>query len=346
MENKIGKVYDGAIGAVDRVVSYANDNKGRLIKTLYNSILLLIVFALLGCFDFVNLSFHFEYLRKVAYWTKTITKTIAGVLCWNIGVNLSWDREIAKDNELRQNAKKYEELNKLKDQTTFNHYIVNVFNPKVKKEAYINSINNKLYRLNKWARNKDKLLWTNGSSEEKAKNRYCRKRGELEFLKSDEYIDNNLSSINVKYTEIDPIVFELELDGKQKSNGYKVTGNVASGRTKRSGSVILSMLTFSMIMSSIATDPSAEEFVSGVTYAVNTTITILSDIGVAVWKVFSGVLASRGIINEEITMPLVKRCEILQNYMNWCATEKIENSKAHMIMKTIEKVGAKNEEQN
>lgn len=328
-------VVDTVHKSIDNVVSYANTNKEKISKDIVNGVLLFIIFAIFGCFDFVTLSFHFEYLVTAAYWTRTLSKAIAGLCAYHIGINLVWDRELVKDFELEREAKRYERLTKLKDQKTFNEYVVNVFNPKQKKKAYISYINRRLYILNKFARNKDKLLWDSKDDEAKARNRYCRKRKELEMLKSNEYIDNNLDSIKVKYAPVDPIIFELELDAKGTYRGVKVKGNVAAGKAKATASVFIGMLGASAFLSSIGLDANQQQFIDQMSAFWHYLLICCEDVGIILWQVFRGILGTRKLISAELTMPLVGRNMVLTSYIDYCAENHIESSKSYLIYQKI-----------
>lgn len=335
---------DAGYNAIARVTSVVGSNSEKIGKTIVNTVLLIIIFAVFGCFDFLNMSFHFEYLANITFWTRVIAKSIAGICAYNIGVNLSWDREIEKDVLLRENAEKYERLNKLRDNKSFNKYIVEVFNPEEKKKAYISKINQKLYWLDKFSTNKSKLLYTLTSDDEnrqreielkKSVNRYCIKRKELEELKSEEYIAKNLDSISVRYSYVDPIIFDIDIDGKSNYKGVKVKGSASQARAKKTSSVMLSMIGVSAFLTSIGLDANQEQFENQVVAFWHYVLTCAEDVGVILWKVLSGIFASRKIINSEITRPLVDRNMILTKYIEWCAENNVETSKSKQIYDKI-----------
>lgn len=344
LKDTFNKGVDAGYDALARITSVAGSNSEKIGKTVVNGILLVIIFAVFGCFDFLTMSFHFEYLANVAFWTKVITKAIAGICAYNIGVNLSWDRELEKDLLLIENAKKYERLNKLRDNKSFNKYIVEVFNREEKKKAYVAYINRKLYWLDKFAFNKSKLLYSLTSDIpekqqeielERSKNRYCVKRKELESLKTDEYIERNLDSISVKYAYVDPIVFDMDIDGKSVYKGVKVKGSTTKARAKKTSSVMLSMICVSAFLTSIGLDANQEQFENQMVAFWHYVLTCAEDVGVILWKVLSGIFASRKMINSEITRPLVDRNMILVNYLDWCVENNIETSKAKQIYDKI-----------
>lgn len=332
LNNAIDKGYN----TIGKFVSYGNTNREKIGKAVVNTFLLIIIFAVFGCFDFLTFSFHFEYLATVSYWTGVLSKAIAGGICaFNIGINLSWDNEIEKDTILRENAEKYDRLNKLRDAKSFNKYVTEVFNPSEKKRAYIGQINNKIYKLDKYAKNKDKLLYSSENEEEKAKNKYCIKRKELEMLKSEDYIAKNLDNIHVNYYYVDPIVFDMELDGKTSYKGKRVTGSVAEGKVKATANVVVGMIGISMFITSLGASVSQEEFANQMVRFWHYCVKLIADIGVIVWQTLRGVFSSRKLISQQLTQPLINRNEVLTGYIEWCAENNIETSKATKIYQKI-----------
>lgn len=329
----INKSYD----AVSKLISFSTDNRDRILKSIINSILLVVIFAIFGCFDFLTLSFHFEYLTQVSFWTSVISKAVAGGICANaIGINFQWDREIKKDILLAEQADKYQRLNKTKDQKTFNEFVVNVYNRNEKKKAYISQINAKIYRLNKFARNKDKLLYSQENKEqEKLKNRYCRKRKELEDIKTDEYINKNFDNIKVRYCYVDPLVFDLEIDGKVTYKGTRVIGSVASGKTKAISTAFMSMIGVSILLTSIGLGADQQQFANEMIAFWHYLLTICEDVGIILWQLFKGILITRKIVSNEITLPIVNRNKVLTEYNDWCIENNIEKSKSYQVYQKI-----------
>lgn len=365
---------DTGRSAVDKLVTYATTNREKIFKTIVNALLLIIIFAVFGCFDFVNMRFDIGYLYRndvvplidpktgeqafkvlkdgstmllwVSYnasglWSGVITKAIAGAVCaYNLGINFVWDRDVEKNQLLRENAEKYENLLKLKDDVTFNNYVINVYNKEMKKRAYLNKINAKIWWLDKFSRNKDKLLYANQDekyAEAKKTNKYCIKRAELEDLKSEEYIKENLDSIKVKYNAVNPLVFEMGLDGKpRKLSQTKTVGNTTIGRATKTSSGILSMIIVTAFIATITISPNKAQFESQMEAFWHYCLHIGTDIGVIAWQVLRGMFSSPKIVSEELVDPLIGRNAVLMGYTDYCAENKIEKSKGYLIYEKIE----------
>lgn len=315
-------LYDGvsrANDSLDKVSSLVSSKREFIIKQTANSILLFIILIVFGCLDFATLTFHGEYLLTASYWGTIGTKMIAAICALNIGINMMLDNEIKKSEELSRNIDTYNKLIKLKD-TDFEYFVTRVFNPKLKRRAYISDINHKIYWLNKFSRRKDRLLYSSDlpeNQDKKLKNLYCIKRKELEDLKSDDYINKNLDNIVVKCNEVDPAVFELEINGDQKNNGLKVTGNITVGRIKESSTIILSMLLLSMLTTSFGLTASKEEFENNMIAFWHYCLKAVEDVGVVLWQFFNGTLRARRIVSSQLTKPYAGRNAVLQDYVNW-----------------------------
>lgn len=312
--------------SLDTINSLISSKREFIIKQIANSALLFIILLVFGCLDFATLTFHGEYLLTASYWGTIGTKMIAAICAFNIGINMMLDNEIKKSEELSRNISDYNKLIRLKD-TDFEYYVTRVFNPELKKKAYINAINHKIYLLNKFSRGKDRLLYSSElpeNQEKKKKNRYCRKRAELEKLKSEEFISKNLDSIIVHYKEVDPAVFELEINGAQKAAGVKVSGNITVGRAKESSTIIMSMLAISMLTTSFALSADKQEFANQMEKFWHYCLKAAEDIGVVLWQFFNGTLRTRKIVSTQLTQPYAGRNAVLKAYINW----RDENSRA------------------
>ena len=325
------------IDTTHNLISYANSNRNKISKIIINSLLLFIIFAIFGCFDFVNFTVDVTLIANWKYWTQVFAKTVGGAIAFNIGINLLFDKELESDKVLQEQQEKYKRLNEKKDQTTFNYYVVNVFNKEEKKKAYKDKINRKIFWLNKFSTNKSKLLYSSDNEEEKTKNRYCIKRKELEELKSDEYIDKNIDSIIVKYNMVDPIVFELEIDGSRSYRGVKTKGDINIGRARLTSGVVLGMIMISMIITSIVLAPDQQQFENQMVRFGHYVASCCSDTGIILWQAFRGMINARKLVSQELTEPFAGRNNVLDNYFQWVIDNDIAPTKGQQIAKLISK---------
>lgn len=318
MENPFEKISQ-ANDSVESVISLASSKKEYIGKQIINTILLFIILLVFGCLDFAKLTFHFENLLSVSYWGTVFSKTIAGVCAFNIGINLMWEVEIRKNAILKKAIDLYQHMIEFK-QDDFEYYVVRIFNPKEKTKAYISQINRQIYRLNRFSRKKDKLLYSSDLPErqhEKETNRYCIKRQELEDLKKEDYIKKNLDSLKVRYYYVDATVFELEIDGSATIHGVKTKGNVNVGKVKASSNVLLGMVGFSMFLTAIGLELNQEQFANQMVRFWHYLMKCVTDVGIVLWQTYRGMLNSRKIISQELTQPFVGRNKVLTEYFKW-----------------------------
>ena len=331
-------LYDTLVAADDMItgaISVAATKREYLLKQGINFFLLLIVLMVFGCLDFATLTFHLEYLATVSYWGTVGTKVIAGVSAFNIGINVMMDAEIRKNAVLNELIAEYNKL-KARKQIDFEYYVLRVFNVAEKKKAYISMINRQIHRANRFSRRKDRLLYSSElpeNAKKKEKNRYCRKRRELEALKTDGFIDRNIDSIYVRYYEVDPALFELEIDGSPTVNGVKTKGNVNLGRVKASSNMIFGMILFSMFVTAFSLGADKEEFISQMDAFWHYFMKAVEDTFVVLWQMLQGMMKTRKIVSQQLTEPYGGRVKVLRCYLNWRLENRIPDTEVYKEMR-------------
>lgn len=304
---------------LDKYVSIVTSKKEFLFKQLLNAVLVFVILLVFGCLDFASLKFHFEFLGQWDFWSAIILKTVAGVMAFNLGINFLLDTEIQKNGTLQENIRRYDIFNKNKTKD-FEYYVNKIYNVQNKVRAYISAINRKIFLLNRFSRRYDRLLYSSELPErqaEKEKNHYCRVRSELEKLKSEEFINKNLETIKVRYIEVDPAIFELEIDGSQKIKRNRVRGSIALGRAKASSSIVLSTVMITSFFTALGLELYKDEFETIAQRVLHYILKIATDIGVIVWQISHGLLKTRSIVSSQLTTPFVNRNSVLIDYYQW-----------------------------
>ena len=138
-----------------------------------------------------------------------------------------------------------------------------------------------------------------------------------------EYVDKNIDSLPVRYMEVFPEVFELEIDGSVTSRGTKTKGNTTVGRVKATGSMIFGMVGFSMFVTSFGLSLDGQQFASQMEAFWHYLLKCAEDVAIILWQTSKGLLKARKIISSEITEPYVGRNKVLLEFLNW----KLENGK-------------------
>lgn len=294
-----------------------------IFKQAINTILLFIILLVFGCLDFMTATFHLEYLLQASFWATVGSKLIAGICAFNIGINFMWDTEIKKDLVLAENKTKYEHLKQFQ-YDDFEEFVIKVYNPMMKIRAYLSQINYKISLLNRFSRRKDRLLYSSDLPENKEKkktNKYCRIRQELEDLKDKDFIEKNLDSLKVRYIEVDPTIFELEIDGSKPVYGTKTKGSATIGKVKASSSVAVGMLGFAMFTTSLVFEFNGQEFASNMEAFFHYLLKCVEDTAVVLWQLFRGMMKCRKIISSEYTQPYAGRVKVYSEYQKWRLTK-------------------------
>ena len=328
------KLYESITRAenqIDIFSSLISSKKEYLGKQALNLLLLTVILIVTGCMDFMHPALHLERVFNISFWSAIISKLIAGICAYNIGINLLWDITIKRDTILASAIETYNRLITY-IQIDFEFFITKVFNPELKRKAYISSINRKIYLLNKFSRPKDRLLYTSDlpeRQEEKKTNKYCILRKQLEELKSEEYIKKNFDALNVRYMEVDPAIFELEINGSQKTTGIKTRGSVTEGKAKASVNVALTMLLISAFTTALAFELSGSELVEEVGTFMGYLIKCVIDVATIIWQFLRGMFSVRTLVSKEVTEPYNGRNKVLQCYIDWRINEKLPDTSVY-----------------
>jgi len=326
---------------ITRNVSVISSKKEALGKQAINFLMIFIILFVFGALDFAKLEFRYSAILTPSFWGTILTKTIAGVCSFNIGINMMEDAETKRDEILARAIRKYEILIAEKDRD-FEYFVVNVFNIEEKKKAYRSKISKKIYRLNRFSKARDRLLYNStldGAEERRNKNRYCIKRKELEELKSEEYINNNIQAINCSYSKVEASIFELEIDGAETFRGIKTKGNTSLGKAKYTSSMVISMVGFSMFFTSFALQIDGQEFENEMIAFWHYCLKIVEDVAMVLWQVIRGMSTARKIVSSELTMPYVGRTKVLTEYIYWKKSNgTMDDERYKSIMKRIQDV--------
>lgn len=347
---EFGATYNNRINDITgRFESLFSGNKERIFRIFTNVILTIVVLAIFGCFDFVNMEWDWMRIFTYAFWTKVTSKTVAAICCFNIGINFNWESALAVFYVLKETIETYESLIKDKDDENFDYYVEQVYNMESKKKAWINKINRAIYHLDRFTRNRDRLLYTSKIplgvenyeeknkelENKKATNRYCVKRKELEELKSEKYINDNIGSLSVKYSKVNPSAFDMDIDGKIKDEDNKITGNVTLGKVKATSNIIWGIVLITAITSAIVISINQEQFVNQMQEFWYYLLSAAVDIGVVAWNLFRGTMACKPIIEEQIHKPYVNRNKVLKGFISWKIVNNIKTSDSFLYIQKL-----------
>lgn len=305
-----------------------DEKKISVVKSIVNIILMLIICIVSGCLDFLKWEFHIERIYEITFWLQTGMKFTYLICAKMIGMNLFEDAKRRTNEVLQYNKTKYEELNNLRG-ADFPVWVETKLNPRIKKEKYIKKMQRKVAQLEKRTNNRYRLLYVLGEEEKnniincykkkswkKKANKYLIKRKRLEDLMADDFVDKNINFLNIKFCRnVNPSVFDLTINAKQKYNSYRVTSHMATA--KFSGLIISSvlMVVMNMVFTIIGMTPDGEEALSQAERFWNAFIKMMVDFAFMAWQFFAGTREIGYIINFEETTAYANRNRILKSYL-------------------------------
>lgn len=301
--------------------------KVKVLKNTLNIILLLAICIINGCFDFLSWEFHLERIFTAVFWVKTGAKFATLICAKEIGMSLFEDIKRKLNTNMQENKIRYEKLNKMRG-NDFSTWCETVLNPRIKREKYISIMHKKIASLEKRTNPRYKLLYVLNEDERnriidnypkkkwKIKaNKYIDKRLKLESLITDDYIDKNINALNVKCENVNPALFDLTIDAKQKNKTYRVTSHVAMAKV---GALVVSsfiMVVGQMIMSTIGYSFDGEEAMTQAEKIWNAIINTLMDLTFIAWQFYSGTREIGKIIDSQEGVAYANRCFILKSYL-------------------------------
>lgn len=183
---------------------------------------ILFSFILIGLLEFVSCGFSLEYLTTFEFWFKLTTCTFANFLILYTTADKDITDSYEKNEEICKTENSLKSIIKTSVYPDFDDYLSEL-NRKRKADAWKDKISRKISKLDKKANLKDnETLWY-GTEEQKSENLYCKKRKQLEYKMSDEYINKHILFIHIKYNKLKKYVILTGCD--QRADDYKLTTN-------------------------------------------------------------------------------------------------------------------------
>lgn len=208
-------------------------NKKIVLYTFLEVLATLVLTAMWGMWDWVNMSFNFTRVLSASYWENTIFETGMYSLAMIIAI-------LYVMGYLETKSKEYEDLmniyrSKLETEglkqsvtSTFVLFINDVLNPMIKIEYIKKKMDLKLWALDRVTKSKVKfeLSLFNKGKLDKLSKRAQKYKNKLEMytsMKDDEYLKENFMNINCKYPRVNAYAFTWYVSVKATdSNRYKV----------------------------------------------------------------------------------------------------------------------------
>lgn len=298
-------------------------NRTNILKNALSTILLILILIVEGCFNFLTFEFNVTILFNIGFWIKIGTKILLLnlVKIWVMSIFLNVAR--LKNTDLRYNKRVNERLLQSKD-NNFNWWCANVENREIKVEHFKAKISVKLVKLEKRARAKDRMLYYSNDNALKNINNYCIKKKELEYLLSDEYINENINYLNVRCPKIDAAVFDCPVTSDNISTKYQL-----SSKTK--SAIFTSLLVASIMFFVIQTIWNSIDLFRNDEALLVVLSSLIMDMVFILWQGLTGINTAFTIIETQEVLPYVNRNRILEKYLYYKNPDAIEQTKKYLV---------------
>lgn len=280
-----------------------------------------LIVALVILFQLILADFSIDALKQPDFYVRIIYRVILIILVYQCVVNLLYDRQI-NSKRVQDARTKYIAAVKMKD-ISFKDFLKE-YNYQLKAEAWINKIDRKINRYNRKMENGNNVA------------KYTKKVEYLESLKTPEYIERNWSYLSCRWKQVFVGDFTVEdaISGHEKRTRSEFNSDVAKYSAKKIVKYLFSALILGMIAVNLAFDG-----VKSVEFWFN----MIADILLVVLRATDAGLQVPALIDYNFTNVYLYKVEVIEQYVEWCVKNKIEESKAHKVLNYIQEVEVENE---
>ena len=180
-------------------------------------------FLVVGLFNFVTAEVRTDILTSAEFWNKTISQNLANLIVFSTTIGLFNRRNMEEDKDFIHMDKLVTTAVRQDIESDFGQWVFDA-NKVEKKRAYIEKINAKIAKSEIKAKPEDLTVWYYGTDEEKATNKYCKKRIKLIGLTKEERLDKYIISMKVDYDEINRSFIESGEAKQSKKQNQKLAG--------------------------------------------------------------------------------------------------------------------------
>lgn len=242
-------------------------------------------------------------LANVTFWILTVAVALCITFCY-VGFYTLTKNKLLKSEEFQKYVNEYNDKIKLKG-PNFDEYI-RLNNLKEKKSKYVNKMT---IKLNKY---KYKLACISNEDLNSKKGMYIKNMiNKLEYQLSDEFIENNLLGIKVKYTELHANNF--------RENAYSNLEDSRKDHSKESLKLTLS--TAKKFCTSIISACIFAVFVVNAIFVfhfnANFWTIMVSTIFSALMNAYFGAALANKYYQSEYLLPIMNKTDILKKYIVW-----------------------------
>ena len=291
-----------------------------ILKNTFSVLLLILILVVEGCFNFLTFEFKTERLLSLGFWTNIATKVVLLVLVkmWVMSIFIDVARN--KNLDLDFVRKLNEKLMETKD-NNFPRWIENVENVEITIEFYKRKMNKKIAKLERKAKMKDRMMYFSNDEIIKKRNKYCIKRAELDYLISDEFINDNIAWLDIKgQPRIDSAVFDCPINNDNINKKYQL-----SARTKTA--IFATLLSACFITLITQTIWNSIEMSNSQASALVIVAGLIMDLIFIGWQGLTGMSSAFTIVEQQEILPYVNRNRILEKYLYYKNPDNVKEVK-------------------
>ena len=185
--------------------------------------LYLLSFAVVGLFNFVSAQIRTDIITSSEFWNKTISQNLANLIVFSTTIGLFNRRNMEEDSEYLSLEKTVTNSVRQDIQSDFGQWVFEK-NKIEKKRAYKEQIKGIIAKEELKASTQDLNVWYNGTSRDKAKNKYCARRNKLLALVDEKRLEKFIISMKVDYDEINRSFIESGEAKDIKKQNQKLAG--------------------------------------------------------------------------------------------------------------------------
>lgn len=267
-------------------------------------------------FQLIVADFSIDAFRSPDFYIRIAYRVVLIVLVYHCIINLLYDKQL-RSQRVQDARTKYIAAVKMKD-ITFKDFLKE-YNYNLKTEAWTNKIDKKINKINR------KL--ESGRNVEK----YTSKVLYLEKLKSPEYIEKNWAYLNCKWTQVYTGDFSVEdaYSNSEKRARSQFNADVAKMSLRRISMYVFWSLVLGLVVVNMAFDG-----VKTAAFWFN----MLVDIVLVLMRAADAGFQLPILIDCNFTDVYLYKVDVMQQYVEWCATNNITESKAYKVLSYIQDV--------
>jgi hypothetical protein len=316
--------------------------------TLYTiaEVLAILALCVIGnVFDFVNMRFAFERITTAAYWEATLQQALLYSISLILGYLYKIERCVLDDPEFARGMDQYHDRLKLKTQS-FPTYIDETLNPMIREEFYKDSIEHRLYKLERHAKDQWKLDYSHWLASKKPyeefqfcgrrSKKYCNKRLTLEQLILKDNIASASSCFDA-YPRVNAHSFTYGIHSDESKAGeWKTENTVSKDLTLIWLRKVLTVFLAAMIVGSIVADPDVTELAGEAYGWLKLLVKYAIRCGTMIMCLGTGLAMGRKIFESDYILVIENRIRILDMYVAWDVKQGSHEDPAYKILQYLQ----------